>query len=358
MMSFIGIIAFVTGVWAWWLTGQLARERFVPAVLDHPNERSLHERPTPRIGGIGILAGLLFGLALAEWSGFSLGGPTGNTFFGSSLVCGIVFLTYGIALVSFIDDRGGIPVPIRLAVHLVAASILVIGFGLEIPALSFPLLGAMDLGWLSVPVSIGFLVWMTNLYNFMDGMDGFAGGMAVAGGSALAGFGWGMGHTVMFIAGGGVAVSSMGFLAHNFPPAKIFMGDVGSVPLGFLFGSLMLLGVHDRVFDGWVPVMLFSPFIVDATMTLLHRLVRGERIWQAHRTHYYQRLVLLGWGHTQTVLAEYGLMAACGLLAWGFQAADERVRGVIWGCWGLLMAAAMTGVHLAERSAARGAGKA
>jgi len=357
-VTLIWIIAVLTGVLAWWLTGQLACERFVPAVLDHPNERSLHERPTPRTGGVGILAGLLFGLVLAEGSGFSLGDSAGNTFFGSSIARRIVLLTYGLALLSFVDDRGGIPVPIRLAGHLVAASVLVIGGGLALPALSLPLLGTMDLGWLSVPISIGFLVWMTNLYNFMDGMDGFAGGMAVAGGSMLAGFGWGMGHTVIFLAGGGIAASSLGFLAHNFPPAKIFMGDVGSVPLGFLFGAVILLGIHDRVFDGWASVMLFSPFIVDATVTLLYRLIRGERIWQAHRTHYYQRLVLLGWGHTQTVLAEYGLMGLCGLLAWGFQTADERVRGVIWGCWGLLMVAAMAGVHMAERSAVRGGGKA
>lgn len=357
-MTLLWMTAFATGVLVWWFTGQLARERFVPAVLDHPNERSLHERPTPRTGGVGLLAGLLLWLALVEWSGFSLGGSVGNTLFRSSVACGIVFLTYGLALLSFVDDRGGIPVPIRLAVHLVAASVLVIGGGLQLSVLSLPLVGAMDLGWLSVPISIGFLVWMTNLYNFMDGMDGFAGGMAVAGGSMLAGFGWGMGHTVIFLAGGGVAASSLGFLAQNFPPAKIFMGDVGSVPLGFLFGALILLGVHDRVFDGWAPVMVFSPFIVDATVTLLYRLIRGERIWQAHRTHYYQRLVLLGWGHTQTVLAEYGLMGLCGLLAWGFQAADERVRGVIWGCWGLLMVAAMAGVHMAERSAARGSVKA
>ncbi|MCC6139079.1 MAG: glycosyltransferase family 4 protein [Nitrospira sp.] len=352
-MMHIWIAALASGALAWWLTGQLAYGRLVPAILDRPNERSLHAKPTPRIGGIGILAGLLFGLILAEWLGFSLGGSDGTTLFGSSLAWGIVLLTYGLALVSFIDDRGGIPVPIRLATHLAAASALVIGGGLELPALSFPLVGVVDLGWFSVPVSIGFLVWMTNLYNFMDGMDGFAGGMAVAGGIALAGFGWGMGHTVLFLVGGGVAVSSVGFLLHNFPPAKIFMGDVGSVPLGFLFGSLMLLGVRDGVFDGWVPIMLFSPFIVDATVTLLRRLVRGERIWQAHRTHYYQRLVLLGWGHTQTVLAEYGLMAVCGALAWGFQMADERMRCVLLGCWGLLMVAAMAGVHLAERRVAR-----
>lgn len=129
------------------------------------------------------------------------------------------------------------------------------------------------------------------------------------------------------------------------------MGDVGSVSLGFLFGSLILLGVRNRAFDLWVPLMLFSPFIVDATVTLIRRAVRGERIWLAHRTHYYQRLVLLGWGHRRTVLTEYVLMALCGMLAWGYQMADDRTRWIVFGSWGLLMGLAMLGVHRAEQRA-------
>src|SRR5207248_1198403 len=94
-----------------------------------------------------------------------------------------------------------------------------------------------------------------------------------------------------------IMAASGGFLVHNMPPARIFMGDVGSAPLGFLAGGLALKGIHDDVFDFWVPVLVFSPFIADATTTLLRRLMRGEKVWQAHREHYYQRLVLSGWTH-------------------------------------------------------------
>jgi len=336
---------------SWWLSDRLANRESRLFVLDHPNERSLHDRPTPRTGGVAILTGLLCGLVLAVLVGFPLNGRSDHALFGWPASVWIVLLTYGIGVVSFLDDRGGVPVLVRFGVHLLAASILVLGTRLWIPALALPVLGSVDLGWLAVPASIGFLVWMTNLYNFMDGMDGFAGGMTVVGGSFLAWFGWSVGFGFIFVTALCAAAAAIGFLLHNFPPARIFMGDVGSASLGFLFGSLMLLGVHDRVFDLWVPIMLFSPFIVDATVTLIRRAVRGERIWEAHRTHYYQRLVLLGWGHRRTVLTEYGVMALCGLLACGYQLADGWLRWVVLGSWGVLMGLAMLGVHHAEQRA-------
>lgn len=339
----------VSGLVAWWLTGQLAGARFVSSVLDHPNERSLHDRPTPRTGGVAILAGLLGGLAWIGWFDVPVSGMSEPALLGWPAEAWVVLLTYGIGLVSFLDDRGGISVPVRFGIHLLAASLLVVGGRLWISALTLPALGELDLGWLAVPVSIGFLVWMTNLYNFMDGMDGFAGGMTVAGGSLLAWFGWSAGHGFLFVAAVCAAGAAIGFLAHNFPPARIFMGDVGSISLGFLLGALILLGARDRVVDLWASIMLFSPFIVDATVTLIRRAVRGERIWQAHRSHYYQRLVLLGWGHRRTVLVEYGAMVLCGVLAWGYQLADDRIRLAILGGWGLLMGLAMLGVHLAEQ---------
>ena len=136
------------------------------------------------------------------------------------------------------------------------------------------------------------------------------------------------------------------------------MGDAGSVSLGLLAAILGAAGWLQGIWSVWLPLLVFSPFITDATLTLLRRMARGEKFWRAHREHYYQKLVRMGWGHRGTALAEYGLMVACGLLAWGFQAADERVQGVMWGCWVLVMVAAMAVVHLAERQAARGAGKA
>ncbi len=349
-MILAGVVLAVVIV-SWWLSGRLANRESRLFVLDHPNERSLHDRPTPRTGGVAILTGLLCGLVLAVLVGVPLKGGSDHALFGWPASVWIVLLTYGIGVVSFLDDRGGVPISVRFGVHLLAALILVLGARLWIPALSLPVLGSVDLGWLAVPASIGFLVWMTNLYNFMDGMDGFAGGMAVAGGGLLAWFGWAAGHGFLFCMALSVAAAAVGFLIHNFPPARIFMGDAGSASLGFLFGSLMLLGVHDRVFDLWVPIMLFSPFIVDATVTLIRRAVRGERIWEAHRSHYYQRLVLLGWGHRRTVCAEYAFMALCGTLAWGYQVADDRIRLAVLGGWGLLMGLAMLGVHHAEQRA-------
>lgn len=343
--------ALISGLVAWWLTGQLAGARFASSVLDHPNERSLHDRPTPRTGGVAILAGLLAGLAWSVWLGDPLYRASDLAVLGWPVTVWIVLLTYGIGLISFWDDRSGVPVPVRFGIHLLAASMLVVGGRVWIPALSFPVLGTVDLGWLAVPVSIGLLVWMTNLYNFMDGMDGFAGGMTVVGGSVLAWFGWSAGFGFIFVTALCAAAAALGFLLHNFPPARIFMGDVGSASLGFLFGSLMLLGVHEGVFDLWVPLMLFSPFIVDATVTLIRRAVRGERLWEAHRAHYYQRLVLLGWGHRRTVLTEYVFMLLCGFLAWGYQMVDGQLRWAVLASWGVLMGLAMLGVHRAEQRA-------
>jgi UDP-N-acetylmuramyl pentapeptide phosphotransferase/UDP-N-acetylglucosamine-1-phosphate transferase len=170
---------------------------------------------------------------------------------------------------------------------------------------------------LLVGFAVLFTVWMTNLYNFMDGMDGFAGGMAVIGFATFALFGWRADHESFATVSLALAAASAGFLIFNFPPARIFMGDVGSSTLGFVVAALSIWGARDGVFPHWIAVLVFSPFVVDATVTLFRRLIRGERIWEPHRTHYYQRLVRLGWGHRKTVLWEYALMlASAGSALW------------------------------------------
>jgi UDP-N-acetylmuramyl pentapeptide phosphotransferase/UDP-N-acetylglucosamine-1-phosphate transferase len=156
---------------------------------------------------------------------------------------------------------------------------------------------------------------MLNLYNFMDGIDGLAGGMAVFGFGALAVLGWIAAAPGFALLSLSIAVASLGFLVFNFPPARIFMGDVGAGTLGFLAGLLTLWGVRAGIFPFWVGVLVFSPFIVDASWTLLRRLATGEKPWQAHRAHAYQRLVQAGWNHRRTTLCEYGLMIICGLSA-------------------------------------------
>jgi UDP-N-acetylmuramyl pentapeptide phosphotransferase/UDP-N-acetylglucosamine-1-phosphate transferase len=252
--------------------------------LDRPNERSLHAVPVPRVGGLGIVAGTLLAFALA------------------SAAPSIAILTAALSTVSFIDDRSHLPVALRFAAHGIAAA-------------AFVLVTLPDVHLLGQAALVVAIVWMTNLYNFMDGSDGLAGGMAVFGFGAYALGAWLAGDAVFATVAVSIGAAAAVFLAFNFHPAKIFMGDAGSIPLGFLAAALGILGWHSEHWPLWFPVLVFSPFIVDASVTLARRLFRGEAFWRAHRTHYYQRLVQLGWGHRDTALAEYALMGTCGACA-------------------------------------------
>ena len=238
------------------------------------------------------------------------------------------------AVISLLDDYRGIAAKWRILVHLLAAvSLLTAGFApdhLELPGLVWSLSP-----WAAISLALMGIVWMINLYNFMDGMDGFAGGMALIGFSTLAWLGQADAGFATFCLS--VAAASAGFLVHNFPPAKIFLGDVGSTTLGFLAAACSLWGSTTGLFPFWIALLIFSPFIVDATVTLLRRLQRGERVWEAHRTHYYQRLVLRGWGHRRTVLAEYALMAAC--------AGSALLAVRLPPAWQLTLALSWTGIY-------------
>lgn len=276
-----------------------ARLTLLSHILDHPGTRSLHGQPVPRTGGLAVLAGILVGTASNAMN------VIGSQF--QTLVLMLAGLV-PLALVSFQDDRVGVTAKWRMLTHLlVAVSLLAAGLApdrLELPGFAWLLPR-----WLASFLAVFFVIWMINLYNFMDGMDGFAGGMAVIGFSTLAWLGQAdPGFAALCLT---VATASAGFLVHNFPPAKIFLGDTGSTTLGFLAAACSLWGSKVGLFPFWVALLVFSPFIVDATVTLLRRLLRGEKVWEAHRTHYYQRLVLLGWGHRRTVLVEYVLMLAC-----------------------------------------------
>ena len=343
------LIAGGVGVLSWWITGLLVSKASFLRSIDHPNDRSLHTEPTPRSGGVAILASVLIGLGVAAL-GFAVVPPS-TGFLPKGFASASVWIVGSIALVttiSFLDDRRGLPVGLRFAVQAIAAIIVVWGVGLTLSSFPIPAIKTVELGWFAAPVSVLFLLWMTNLYNFMDGMDGFAGGMTALGFGFLAYFGWRAGHPFMLLTATVVSMSALGFLFHNFPPARIFMGDVGSISLGFTSGTLMLLGLRDELFDLWVPIMIFSPFILDATVTVLRRMWQRQRIWEAHRDHYYQRLVLSGWGHRRTVLAEYGVMVLCGGCAALYQYAADEWRLVILGLWGMLffsLALAVKGVE-------------
>jgi len=267
-------------------------------ILDYPNERSLHTRPTPRTGGLAILAAIyITSVAAPTWP------PT-------PMLAALAVGGLAVAVISFLDDRTGISPLWRILVHVGAALLLVAG-GLALPGVNLPGMYIDLAGTLGVSVSVVFVIWMVNLYNFMDGMDGLAGGMAAIGFGSLALLGLFAGNPAFAVLSLSIAAAAAGFLVFNFPPARIFMGDVGSSLLGFLAAALALWGERDGIAPLWVTLLIFSPFIVDASVTLLRRSWCGEKLWQAHKRHYYQRLVQLGWGHKKTVLWEYALMLAC-----------------------------------------------
>lgn len=273
---------------AWGVTRACCRPGAWLYFLDQPNERSLHVTPTPRTGGVGVMAGLLAGGALVALAGL-----------GSLPLAAALTGAGGLALVGLADDRFGLSARLRLLAQLLVAGAYL--------ALLGPAGGGLE--WLALGLG---LVWMGNLYNFMDGSDGLAGGMALFGFAAFAAAAALAGQAGLALVCTGVAAAAAGFLVFNFHPARIFMGDVGSVPLGFLAGALGLAGRESGAWPLWFPLLVFAPFILDATVTLLRRALRGERIWQAHRTHYYQRLVQMGLGHRRTALLAYALMAGTG----------------------------------------------
>ena len=268
------------------LSWLLRRGKSLP--MDHPNERSLHVTPTPRIGGLGIMAGVC---VAAVWL-------AGAGLLQATLP--VVLAAFALAAMSVLDDVRGLPVALRFLAHFVAAVACLLALGLT--------------GWALLAGTLA-VVWMTNLYNFMDGSDGLAGGMAAIGFSALALAAWLGGAPGLAVFCAAIAAAALAFLRFNFPPARVFMGDAGSIPLGFLAAALGILGAMQNVWPWLFPVLVFSPFIVDASVTLARRGLRGEKIWQAHRSHYYQRAVLLGASHRQLAIAAYALMLAMAALA-------------------------------------------
>jgi UDP-GlcNAc:undecaprenyl-phosphate GlcNAc-1-phosphate transferase len=271
-------------------------------IQDIPNERSLHTEPIPRVGGVAIMAGILSGwiLLVQFWAWW------------------IVLPVSGLFALSLADDVRNLPARVRLLGHFVAAMILLWGAGV---------------GWLWLLPVLLFIVWMTNLYNFMDGSDGLAGGMALFGFSFYGIAGLFSGNEAFAMMNFTIGAAALGFLYHNFYPARVFMGDAGSIPLGFLAAAFGVWGWKLGYWPFWFPILVFSPFVADATFTLIKRIRRKEKISHAHRNHYYQRLVQMGWGHRNTAIVEYMLMLLAGCSAlWGL-GLDIRGQGNMLACW-------------------------
>lgn len=248
-------------------------------IVDTPNARSMHTRVTPRIGGLGLLAGVLVAVVV----------------FRPVLPAGIWLAAAGVFAVSLVDDVRDLPASLRLALQLIAAGIVVATLAAGLPA---PVQALLVLA----------LAWMVNLFNFMDGLDGLAGGQAAFGFGTYAVAAALAGDPDLSVTAAIVAGAAVGFLCLNFAPARVFLGDAGSTTLGLLAGALGLAGVQRGLWPPAFPVVAFLPFVFDATATLADRLRRRQRVWVAHREHAYQRLGRSGVGHARTSLAYYALM--------------------------------------------------
>lgn len=253
--------------------------------MDIPNERSSHTRPTPRGGGLIIV--------LVSLSAYAIYTNLHAQNFSAAYFCGAII----IASISWFDDLYSISTLWRFVVHLIAALIVVVFLG-EFQSLNIPFWGAIKFGFYGKILTVLWIVWLTNAYNFMDGIDGLAGSQALT-----AGVGWLIAGSILGLEtvgfyGGVIAFSSLGFLIHNWHPAKIFMGDVGSAFLGYTFAVIPLLSRTENWEIGsdlWiVAILLVWLFIFDTILTITRRIFKREKIWTAHRQHIYQRFVEMG----------------------------------------------------------------
>ncbi len=303
------------------LTGAVRRYALARSLLDIPNARSSHTAPTPRGGGMAIVASFVAATLVLAAIG-QVPGHVALALGGSGML---------VATVGFIDDHGGLRARWRLVAHFAAAAWGLYWLG-GMPAPTLFGVGFAP-GWPGQAIAVVALVWLLNLYNFMDGIDGLAGIEAVT---------VGLGATLLcLLAGEGahavlpsvLALAAAGFLCWNYPPAKIFMGDAGSGFIGLVLGLLVVdaAGAAPGLLWGWL--ILLGVFVVDATITLLRRVVRGEPFHQAHRSHAYQHASRRWRSHKRVSLA-----AAAINLLWLLPLAALVVRGWMEGVLALMLA--------------------
>lgn len=295
-------------------------------LLDVPNERSSHARPTPRSGGVAIIAGIVAALALfGAWRDERL---------AFVLAWGAI-----IALLGLVDDFRALPAKPKLATHALAAIATTLLADVTLRRLELPFYGWLELSLLAIPVTLFWIVGVTNAYNFMDGINGMASLEAIVCGAAYAALTLRVGDSAGATLAIAIAGAAAGFLAWN-AGGSIFMGDVGSGVLGFLFGVLALrLARWDVPF--LAAILPLFPFLFDTGLTLVRRARRRERLFSAHRTHMYQRLTSLGWSHPAVSSLWGALAVGCTAVALGWDRMTDSSRA------GLLAATVLVHVAIA-----------
>lgn len=280
------------------------------SILDIPNHRSSHQVVTPKSGGVALVAAFVGGVAAA----ITLGDPS---LAGEGYFWGFVLASLLVAGISFYDDVTQKSFLFKFLTQMVAAAVLLL-FGLVVERLAIPGVGYVELGWIGYPLTFLWLVGMTNAFNFMDGLDGLAGGVALITALSFGLISFDQGGSFSFIVAYAVAAGAAGFLLFNFPPARIFMGDVGSAFAGFLFAALAVVAaIREPGHTSFLvmPMLLFH-FIFDTAFTLWRRWRLGRNLFQAHREHLYQLFNQLGYSHRTVTLFQYAMCVVQGMSAW------------------------------------------
>ena len=275
-------------------------------IVDLPGERRSHDIPTPRGGGMAVVGTALIALLIV-----GLIQP-----FQQNVFWGLLITSLAISILGFLDDLYTLSRTVRLLAW-VGITVLAILFGIHLQSITFPVLGTIRFGFLSPLVTFLWLIGVTNFFNFMDGINGLAGFEALLVSGFLAGIAYWVGSEFVFVAAVIVCASALGFLPHNFPKARIFMGDGGSNFLGFIFASLAIIGSRDTAtpISFIVPIILMLMFLLDAATTLIKRLPKGKDWLEPHRDHLYQRLIKLGYSHAQVTLTYTTINLFLGVMA-------------------------------------------
>jgi UDP-GlcNAc:undecaprenyl-phosphate GlcNAc-1-phosphate transferase len=308
LLKFLTHLAFAAAIFLVSAAMTYIMARYV-RVMDVPNDRSSHSRPIPKSGGIAFVSTFVFGsLVIYFVADFA---RIEDRYFWGYLISAIL-----LAVVSFVDDVLQKTFFAKVLTQMFCVAV-VLASGVIVTKLAVPYWGEVELGALGYVLTFLWIIGLTNAYNFMDGLDGLAAGVAVIAAGFLVAIAFEQKSVFVYMSSYVLLAGAAGFLIFNFPPAKIFMGDIGSAFLGFTFATLAVIGSSldlGRLSFYIIPMLLFH-FIFDTLFTFLRRLARGEKIHLAHRTHLYQLLNRIGHSHRAVSLFHYAVTVAQGIAA-------------------------------------------
>jgi len=321
------VVAFIAAIL---LTPLVKRLAFRLGAVDAPNYRKVHARIMPRLGGLAIYCAFIIGF-------FFLKIVTG---FESEYAYAIIIAATIIVFTGIIDDMREISAKAKLLGQVIAACIVVFGGGIQMNFINLPFDGILNFGWLAIPLTIIWIVGVTNAVNLIDGLDGLAAGVSTIALATLAAMAMIMGNGIVIAMASILAAATLGFLVFNFHPAKIFMGDTGALFLGFMISVLALLGFKNvTVISFIIPIIILGVPISDTFFAIVRRLRQKKKWSDPDKSHLHHRLLDLGFSHRQTVLLIYAIAAVFGVVAIVFSMAK------VWGAI-LLIAVLLVAIEL------------